>query len=200
MRSRSIRTAIAGTLIAGLALGMGGCASTSAGGVTTLDFFQFKGEALEDFNEMIAAFEAENPDIKVVQNQVGDSETLIRTLLVKDRTPDVITLNGNGNFGKLADAVRYAISQRPFIERCFTEGRFEIDHGEIERILEKPCVERSVRDLNRPLVSLRGVSLQRDCAISPRVCDLSRASDQRRSGEAARRTNLEAISTARTGT
>ena len=117
MRSRSIRTAIAGTLIAGLALGMGGCASTSAGGVTTLDFFQFKGEALEDFNEMIAAFEAENPDIKVVQNQVGDSETLIRTLLVKDRTPDVITLNGNGNFGKLAEAgVFYDFSDEPVLQ------------------------------------------------------------------------------------
>lgn len=117
MRSRSIRTAIAGTLIAGLALGMGGCASTSAGGVTTLDFFQFKGEALGDFNEMIAAFEAENPDIKVVQNQVGDSETLIRTLLVKDRTPDVITLNGNGNFGKLAEAgVFYDFSNEPVLQ------------------------------------------------------------------------------------
>lgn len=117
MRSRSIRTAVAGTLIAGLTLGMGGCASTSAGGVTTLDFFQFKGEALEDFNEMIAAFEAENPDIKVVQNQVGDSETLIRTLLVKDRTPDVITLNGNGNFGKLAEAgVFYDFSDEPVLQ------------------------------------------------------------------------------------
>lgn len=117
MRSRSIRTAIAGTLIAGLTLGVGGCASNNAGGVTTLDFFQFKGEALEDFNEMIAAFEAENPDIKVVQNQVGDSETLIRTLLVKDRTPDVITLNGNGNFGKLAEAgVFYDFSDEPVLQ------------------------------------------------------------------------------------
>ncbi len=34
MRPRSIRTAVAGTLIAGLALGMGGCATDGGGEVT----------------------------------------------------------------------------------------------------------------------------------------------------------------------
>lgn len=47
-----------------------------------------------------------------------------------------------GNTSKLAEAVRYATNQRPFVERCFTDGRFEIDNGEIERILKKPCVGR----------------------------------------------------------
>ena len=117
MRPRLLRTAIAGALTAGLTLALGGCAGNGAADVTTLDFFQFKGEALEDFNEIIAAFEAENPDIKVVQNQVGDSETLIRTLLVKNRTPDVITLNANGNFGKLAEAgVFYDFSDEPILD------------------------------------------------------------------------------------
>ncbi|MFF2634170.1 ABC transporter substrate-binding protein [Microbacterium sp. NPDC058021] len=117
MRSRSLRTATAGALLVGLTLGVGGCATGAGDGVTTLDFFQFKGEALEDFDEIIAEFEAENPDIKVVQNQVADSETIIRTLLVKDRTPDVITLNANGSFGKLAEAgVFYDFSDEPVLE------------------------------------------------------------------------------------
>lgn len=116
MRSRPIRTAVAGIVIAGFALGMGGCSADAGSGKTRLDFFQFKGEALEDFNEIIAAFEADNPDIDVVQNQVADSETLIRTLLVKDRTPDVITLNANGNFGKLAEAgVFYDFTDEPVL-------------------------------------------------------------------------------------
>jgi raffinose/stachyose/melibiose transport system substrate-binding protein len=83
---------------------LGGCAGTASDGVTTLNFFQFKGEALEDFDQMIADFEAENPDIHVVQNQVADADTAIRTLLVKDRIPDIITLNGSGNYGRLAQA------------------------------------------------------------------------------------------------
>jgi len=47
-----------------------------------------------------------------------------------------------GKTSKLAEAVRYALNQRPFIDRCFTDGRFEIDNGEIERVLKKPCVGR----------------------------------------------------------
>lgn len=117
MKIRTIRTAAAIAGLTGLVLTAGGCAANPSDGVTTLDFFQFKGEALEDFAEIIDEFEAENPDIRVVQNQVADSETLIRTLLVKDRTPDVITLNANGNFGKLAEAgVFYDFSDEPVLQ------------------------------------------------------------------------------------
>lgn len=111
------RGALATALALALAGTLGGCSADADSGVTTIDFFQFKGEALEDFNEIIAEFEAENSDIRVVQNQVADSETLIRTLLVKDRTPDVITLNANGSFGKLAQAgVFYDFSDEPVLE------------------------------------------------------------------------------------
>ena len=103
--------------IAGIAAVTGGCAANPSNGVTTLNFFQFKGEALEDFNKIIADFEAENPDIKVVQNQVADADTIIRTLLVKDKAPDVITLNANGGFGKLAQAgVFYDFSDEPVLQ------------------------------------------------------------------------------------
>lgn len=118
IRHRTTARAVAVLAAAGIAIGLGGCASGSSGsGVTTLSFFQFKGEALEDFNRIIADFEAENPDIRVVQNQVADSETAIRTLLVKDKAPDVITLNANGNFGRLAQAgVFYDFSDEPVLE------------------------------------------------------------------------------------
>ncbi len=96
---------------------LAGCSSPGDSEVVTLDFFQFKGEALEDFTEIIADFEAENPDIKVVQNQVADADTIIRTLLVKDKAPDVITLNANGGFGKLAQAgVFYDFTDEPVLQ------------------------------------------------------------------------------------
>lgn len=47
-----------------------------------------------------------------------------------------------GKTSKLAEAVRYARNQRVYIERCFSDGRFEIDNGEIERVLKKPCIGR----------------------------------------------------------
>jgi len=116
MRMRPVRTAVAATGVLALAVALGGC-SASPDGATTLNFFQYKGEALDDFNDIIAQFEAENPDIDVVQNQVADSETAIRTLLVKDRAPDVITLNANANFGQLSRAgVFYDFSDEPVLD------------------------------------------------------------------------------------
>ncbi|MBT2500756.1 extracellular solute-binding protein [Agromyces sp. ISL-38] len=102
-RAKRRRTLVAASVALGGLL-LAGCGSTGDGDVVTLDFFQFKGEALADFDEIIADFEAENPDIRVVQNQVPDADTAIRTLLVKNKTPDVITLNASGNFGQLAKA------------------------------------------------------------------------------------------------
>lgn len=113
-RGRRVQAAAVLTL---LLTAVGGCANEPSDGVTTLSFFQFKGEALEDFDQIIADFEAENPDIRVVQNQVADADTAIRTLLVKDKAPDVITLNASGNFGRLAEAgVFYDFSDQPVLE------------------------------------------------------------------------------------
>ena len=118
MRSiHPLRGATAAVVVVALAGTLGGCSSGADPGVTTLNFFQFKGEAREDFDAIIAQFEAENHDIKVVQNQVADADTIIRTLLVKDKAPDVITLNGNGNFGRLAEAgVFYDFSDEPVLQ------------------------------------------------------------------------------------
>ncbi|GAA1769925.1 ABC transporter substrate-binding protein [Agromyces humatus] len=111
------RTAAAAASVAVSALLLAGCSAGGGDEVVTLDFFQFKGEALQDFTEIIADFEAENPDIKVIQNQVAEADTIIRTLLVKDKAPDVITLNANGGFGRLAQAgVFYDFSDEPVLD------------------------------------------------------------------------------------
>ncbi|MDQ1006790.1 raffinose/stachyose/melibiose transport system substrate-binding protein [Streptomyces sp. V4I23] len=70
----------------------------------SLDFFQFKPEAVETFDKLIADFEAEHPGIEVKQHHVPEPETAIRARLVKDNVPDVISLNGNSTFGELASA------------------------------------------------------------------------------------------------
>jgi transposase len=42
----------------------------------------------------------------------------------------------------LEDAVGYALNQRPFIERCFTDGRFALDTGRVERQIREPAIGR----------------------------------------------------------
>ena len=43
----------------------------------------------------------------------------------------------------LAQALGYAAQQRQFIRRCFTDGRFEIDNGHVERAIRRPCIGRN---------------------------------------------------------
>jgi len=47
-----------------------------------------------------------------------------------------------GKTGKLTEAVRYAKQQRPYIRRCFSDGRFEIDNGAVERAIREPAIGR----------------------------------------------------------
>lgn len=95
---------IARLLVAGLvAAGLTSCAGGD-GGRTELTFFQFKPEAVDYFEQRAAEFEAENPDIDIIVDNVPDPETALRTRLVKDDVPDVLTLNGNATFGELASA------------------------------------------------------------------------------------------------
>jgi raffinose/stachyose/melibiose transport system substrate-binding protein len=78
--------------------------SGAGDGRTTITFFQFKPEAVQYFEDLAAQFEAENPDVRVVVDNVPDPETALRTRLVKEDVPDVLTLNANGTFGELASA------------------------------------------------------------------------------------------------
>lgn len=112
------KRATAMVIAAAALVALSGCAtSTGNADVVTLNFFQFKPEAVGNFTAIITDFEAENPGIKVIQNSVPDPDTAIRTLLVKDKVPDVLTLNANGNFGELARACIFAdLSGEPIAE------------------------------------------------------------------------------------
>ena len=86
-----------------LTAGLAGCGNSTAGTVT-LDFFQYKAEAADWFTAKAKEFEKTHPNIKVNVNNSSDATTDLRTRLVKNREPDVITINGDINFGMLAEA------------------------------------------------------------------------------------------------
>ncbi|MBJ2119505.1 extracellular solute-binding protein [Arthrobacter sp. MSA 4-2] len=112
---RSSRAKLFATAAA-TALMLSACAPSDTD-VVTLDFFQFKPEAVGSFDKIISEFEAQNPGINVVQNHVPNADTAIRTLLVKNKTPDVLTLNTNGNYGRLAEAGVFAdLSDHPAVD------------------------------------------------------------------------------------
>ena len=100
-RHRLLRCAAAAVCAAAVGLGLGACGSSTAGTVT-LDFFQFKAEAADQFKSMVKEFEKENPTIKVTINNSANAQTDLRTRFVKNRVPDVITFNGDISFGMFA--------------------------------------------------------------------------------------------------
>lgn len=98
----SPQRSFARTLALLLIVALAGCAADD--GRATITFFQFKPEAQEYFQDLAAQFEQANPDIRVVVDNPADPETALRTRLVKNDVPDVMTLNANGTFGEFASA------------------------------------------------------------------------------------------------
>jgi raffinose/stachyose/melibiose transport system substrate-binding protein len=94
-RVSAVVTVLAAALLAGCS---GGDKRTS------ITFFQFKPEAQQYFQDLAKQFEQANPSIQVVVDNPADPETALRTRLVKNRVPDVMTLNANGTFGEFASA------------------------------------------------------------------------------------------------
>lgn len=102
IRRISYRALTAACVVA-ITAGLAGCGNSTAGTVT-LDFFQFKAEAADWFTAKAREFEKTHPNIKINVNNSSDATTDLRTRLVKNREPDVITINGDINYGMLAEA------------------------------------------------------------------------------------------------
>jgi raffinose/stachyose/melibiose transport system substrate-binding protein len=101
MRFRFVATSAALLVVTFLA--SCGDSDDEASGRTEVEFFQFKGEAVTTFDTLIEQFEADHPDIDIVQNNVPNADAVLRTRLVKNDVPELMSLNGNGGtFGDLA--------------------------------------------------------------------------------------------------
>lgn len=55
---------------------------------------------------------------------------------VDEQTPKLLPAS------PLGSAARYAKDQRTFVRRCFTDGRFELDNGRVEREIREPAIGR----------------------------------------------------------
>jgi raffinose/stachyose/melibiose transport system substrate-binding protein len=100
-RSKFVATSAA--LVVVTVLASCGDSDDETGGRTEVEFFQFKGEAVTTFDALIEQFEAENPEIDIVQNNVPNADAVLRTRLVKNDVPELMSLNGNGGtYGDLA--------------------------------------------------------------------------------------------------
>lgn len=100
----------------------GDSSNGTSGNQVELEFFQFKGEAVREFDALIEKFEAENPNIKVVQNNSPDADTVLFSRLSQNDIPDVMTINGGVTFGEVARAgVLKDLSDDPLLDTITDE-------------------------------------------------------------------------------
>lgn len=106
MTSLSRRSFLATSARVGALAAAGGalsaCGSSGGSGPVRLELFQFKSEAIGIFDRICEEFNAANPDIVVTQNFQADNVTALRVRLVKGDMPDLVTINGDFNYGALA--------------------------------------------------------------------------------------------------
>ena len=98
---RSFLAAAGTTALAAAGGALAGC-SAADDGKAHLELFQFKSEAIGLFDRICDEFNAANPDILVTQNFQADNVTSLRARLVKGDMPDLVTINGDYNYGALA--------------------------------------------------------------------------------------------------
>jgi raffinose/stachyose/melibiose transport system substrate-binding protein len=110
-------------LLLSLVLVMSGCGNASdSDGKVTIEFFQYKVEARDTFEALIADFEQENPGIKVELVTPPDAETVLKTRVAKNDVPDIVAIGANDTFKELAGAgVFQEMTDAPEVEQVETK-------------------------------------------------------------------------------
>ncbi|RBW67926.1 ABC transporter substrate-binding protein [Bacillus taeanensis] len=104
---KALSLVLSGTLALSALSACAGGGEESAGGSgdkVKIEFLQYKSEAKDTFDDLIAKFEEENPTIDVVQTNPPDSETVLKTRVAKRDIPDVMGTGLNAVFSELTDA------------------------------------------------------------------------------------------------
>lgn len=117
--SHRTTAALTGTLA--IALALTGCTGAGAGsGDTKITFLNTKAEATGFFEEIVAEFEADNPEIDVVFDQAADAEdgfTRLRSLVSKGSPPEITAGLGSTDMAELSQQGVFAdLTEREFME------------------------------------------------------------------------------------
>ncbi|MNH89932.1 Multiple sugar-binding protein precursor [compost metagenome] len=97
----------AATLVAlSLLSGCGNNETTTSGnsGKVELQFLQYKPEARDTFDKLIAKFEQANPNIHVIQDNPPDASTALKTKVAAGEIPDVIANGGDNVHAQLVQS------------------------------------------------------------------------------------------------
>ncbi|MCK0470470.1 ABC transporter substrate-binding protein [Halalkalibacter sp. APA_J-10(15)] len=99
-----LKATIIGALTVSMLIACGERDSSGDTEIVQLEFFQFKGEAVSEFDTLIEQFEQKHPNIRIEQNNVPDPDTVLFSRLSQNDIPDIMTINGGVTYGEIANA------------------------------------------------------------------------------------------------
>ncbi|WP_159881719.1 ABC transporter substrate-binding protein [Paenibacillus puerhi] len=79
-------------------------AGAAAKGNVELQFLQYKPEARNTFDQLIAKFEQKNPNIKIIQDNPPDASTALKTKVAAGEVPDIIANGGDNVYAVLVQS------------------------------------------------------------------------------------------------
>lgn len=95
-------TRIAACLV--MVLMLAACSAKEESGRVQIEFFQNKPEAKGSFDALIEKFNQSQSEIKVVQVNPPDAETVLKTRVVKNDIPDIIGMGATDTYSLLAQS------------------------------------------------------------------------------------------------
>lgn len=107
------------TITSSLLIGCNSVGNNDENKKTEVEVFLTKAEAIGTFQKFEEKFEQENPDIDIVITSPAQAMTVLKTRLVKDDIPDIITMAGELNYADFVDAeiIEDLSDQTEIIER-----------------------------------------------------------------------------------
>ena len=95
---------LAAAAFAGAGLLLEGCSVSQSSGKTVIRMVQYKPEAVKAFEKMQQRFNETHDDIELRIESPNDAMTVLKTMFIKEETPDIIGIGGDVNFSNFVDA------------------------------------------------------------------------------------------------
>ena len=149
MKKRVVSCMLAGALLAGALTGCGGgsgdtgeSTGAAAGGKVELELFSTKAENKAILQTLVDKFNESHENVTVTITAPPDAGTVLKTRMVKNDMPDIVTMGGDANYTEIQSAgMLLDLSDEPYMENIqesYLQMVYDVNKDEEERAYGVP--------------------------------------------------------------
>lgn len=152
-------------------------------GKVTLQILNYKREAVDVLEELVAEFEEQNPEINIQLDSPSDSLTILKTRLVKEDPPDLAMIGGERSYADFVDADAMVdlsgYEGLSKVQSVYTEMAKQLELREKEGIYAVPYAANAAGVLyNRDLFQEKGWEIPQTWDEFMDLCETIKASGE----------------------